>query len=621
MESESYDGGRQQILNLSKKTENRMIYGSWIIFMDEMLGKGGFSTVFKGQNKYTKDPVAIKRIELDKIKNLKLFKKIVDNEINLMKSCREVDNPFLLKIHDYFTPGDKTGIAYLVLEFCNRGSLRDELKKCKGGFREDKALTIAYQILIGLKAISDLNIIHRDLKPGNILVHEDEKTGLKTYKIGDFGLAKKGRKFKELSGTARFMAPENFIDHPEHLEEYGEKKKDEPVGEKRKLTKAVDVWAFGLIIDEMLFASSPFNRFGHKKSKNEIIRRIIYNEYKICKPPKFRNIKPTTKDMLKRCIRRKPKLRITVESLLKHHCFKFCRQGIIERGRDVEKIIGPYGWFMKTEVTDYSEIQKIEENNWKKGKQETKSTKITEQIEEISARDQVDICVKILSKSLQDYRDINLLIFETSALLEVKLNQFDKELSRILLHRALERTHNIMKILKMKKIPEMFEEEIFPFSFEVKLNQKIWDIYLKSPEFWSLHDDVFRDLYETEDAIVFRNEKICKSRLENFNEQEKELNILWEKIELKLRLFCENQNLNWNLKMMVKLLLIYNYEKFVKYLPLNYKIENITDCLDDLDEREELLEFIQDGCILKIEGEEIFSVGNVIGEVERLLNL
>jgi serine/threonine protein kinase len=89
-------------------------------------------------------------------------------------------------------------------------------------------------LLIGMKYLHSKNIIHRDLKPGNLLIDSNYR-----LRICDFGTAV----FEDCGtttaiGTIAYISPETFRDAPP--------------------TKKVDVFAFGLIIYEILTGKSVF---------------------------------------------------------------------------------------------------------------------------------------------------------------------------------------------------------------------------------------------------------------------------------------------------------------------------------------------------------------------------
>lgn len=79
-----------------------------------------------------------------------------------------------------------------------------------------------------------LGFTHRDLKPANILIHN------RVLKIGDFGMVNHRTIHESQHGTPLYMPPEYFI------QGYSQ------------FTNAVDVWAFGVILHEMVFGHRPF---------------------------------------------------------------------------------------------------------------------------------------------------------------------------------------------------------------------------------------------------------------------------------------------------------------------------------------------------------------------------
>ena len=127
------------------------------------------------------------------------------------------------------------------------GSLADiiDLERkglCKDQWNETRKLINIYGIASALSFLHSHEIIHRDLKPDNILMDE-----YLLPKIADFGLSKMKHKNVEslslesspkLIGTPLYIAPEIW-DHYEY-------------------SKAVDVYAFGLIVFEIVTTEVPF---------------------------------------------------------------------------------------------------------------------------------------------------------------------------------------------------------------------------------------------------------------------------------------------------------------------------------------------------------------------------
>ncbi|GMH81585.1 hypothetical protein TrVE_jg12546 [Triparma verrucosa] len=159
----------------------------------------------------------------------------------------------------------RQGQPLLVLEWANKGSLGDWLKfkreyKLPMTSTLPKDLEYAIQIVRGLRTLhseSDKTsaIVHQDLKPGNVLNYNG------VLKIADFGLS-----FAEDdeddnsggSGTRGYMAPEQML---ARLKKRAEREGIAEValadlkiidGESSEVTTACDIWAFGLIVAQMI---------------------------------------------------------------------------------------------------------------------------------------------------------------------------------------------------------------------------------------------------------------------------------------------------------------------------------------------------------------------------------
>jgi serine/threonine-protein kinase len=137
----------------------------------------------------------------------------------------------------------------LVLELVEGPTLADRLEA--GALPVDEAVHIASQIADALAAAHDAGIVHRDLKPANVKVRTDG-----TVKVLDFGLAKIADTGPVAApplptittpamtaagiilGTAAYMSPEQ--------------------AKGKQVDKRADVWAFGVVLFEMLTGHRPF---------------------------------------------------------------------------------------------------------------------------------------------------------------------------------------------------------------------------------------------------------------------------------------------------------------------------------------------------------------------------
>jgi formylglycine-generating enzyme required for sulfatase activity len=154
------------------------------------------------------------------------------------EAVARLQHPHIVQLYEV---GEVRGQPFFSLEFCDGGTLTDQLKKQRPTPREAAALieTLAramhYAHLRG--------VVHRDLKPGNVLLAGAERVA----KITDFGLAKRiDAEAREVSqsgaimGTASYMAPE------------------QAAGKVRDTGPAADVYALGALLYECLTGQPPF---------------------------------------------------------------------------------------------------------------------------------------------------------------------------------------------------------------------------------------------------------------------------------------------------------------------------------------------------------------------------
>jgi serine/threonine protein kinase len=142
----------------------------------------------------------------------------------------------IIQIHDY---GEWNGMPYLAMEFAEAGSLAQRLQAAP--VTPSQAAELVETLARAVQFIHERGVLHRDLKPGNVLLTEE---GIP--KLADFGLAKRLDTDQRLTGTqavlgtASYMAPE------------------QATGDKHALGPALDIYALGAILYELLTGRPPF---------------------------------------------------------------------------------------------------------------------------------------------------------------------------------------------------------------------------------------------------------------------------------------------------------------------------------------------------------------------------
>ena len=180
------------------------------------LGKGGFGSVYKIQNKKNGKFFALKQIVTEKTNIIKIIQKeiqnmiLLRNEKNIVKifDVYRQDNfvgNFLKKI---YSKKDNAVCFYIIMEFCENGDLYDFIENKKIFDKENLRDKIAYQIINAVHSCYKNNIVHRDLKPLNIFLDKDWNV-----KLGDFGLSgnfEYGEKDSSTDGTKRYICYEKI---------------------------------------------------------------------------------------------------------------------------------------------------------------------------------------------------------------------------------------------------------------------------------------------------------------------------------------------------------------------------------------------------------------------------
>eukprot|EP01120_Amphizonella_sp_Union-15-10_P012627 TRINITY_DN5649_c0_g1_i1.p1 TRINITY_DN5649_c0_g1~~TRINITY_DN5649_c0_g1_i1.p1 ORF type:complete len:352 (+),score=53.31 TRINITY_DN5649_c0_g1_i1:1-1056(+) len=192
----------------------------------ETLGTGTFGRVFLVHNKFNGEYYALKILKKEHIVRHKQIQHIKD-EKNVLS---DLDHPMIVKL--YHTYSDSRNL-YMLMEYIAGGELFSFLRKYRR-FEEPVAKFYAAQLVLVLEYIHGMGVVYRDLKPENILL---DSNGF--IKLTDFGFAKfVVDRTWTLCGTPEYVAPE-IIQSKGH-------------------GKAVDWWALGIFIFEMLAGYPPF---------------------------------------------------------------------------------------------------------------------------------------------------------------------------------------------------------------------------------------------------------------------------------------------------------------------------------------------------------------------------
>ncbi|XP_065088354.1 cGMP-dependent protein kinase 1 [Ochlerotatus camptorhynchus] len=167
------------------------------------------------------------------------------SEKDIMLSC---NSPFIVRL--YKTYRDKKYL-YFLMEACLGGDVWTILQKNKH-FDERTARFMAGCVVEAFEYLHSRNMIYRDLKPENLMLDEQGY-----IKLVDFGFAKRigaNQKTWTFAGTPEYVSPEIILN--------------------KGHDRAVDYWALGVFIHELLVGKPPFRGKNHMKTYNAILRGI-----------------------------------------------------------------------------------------------------------------------------------------------------------------------------------------------------------------------------------------------------------------------------------------------------------------------------------------------------------
>jgi serine/threonine-protein kinase len=253
------------------------------------LGEGGMGEVYRATDAKLGREVAIKVLPSSFSRDPQSLARF-EREA---KALASLNHPHIAAIHGF--DADQ-GTHFLVLELVEGETLTERLRR--GPLPAKEAMTVARQIAEALQEAHEKGIVHRDLKPGNVKITPDGHV-----KVLDFGLAKIGLGGGDardagapepeaptmqadttlpgaVMGTPAYMSPEQATGRP--------------------VDKRADIWAFGVVLYEMVTGRRLFPG----DNVSEILAGVIKAEVDLSAAP------PPLRYLLQRCLEKSPKDRL-----------------------------------------------------------------------------------------------------------------------------------------------------------------------------------------------------------------------------------------------------------------------------------------------------------------------
>jgi serine/threonine-protein kinase len=206
----------------------------------EKLGEGGMGEVFRAVHVGTRLAVALKRLKPglggDEAQRL----------LGEARAAARLNHAHIVRVYH---ADECAGRSYFTMQLVEGGSLDRHIETLRTNPRA--AVELMVKVARAVHHAHQRQVVHRDLKPANILLDERGEP-----LVADFGLATRldaDRSDSGTGGSLPWMAPEAL--------------RGEPV------TTGVDVWAFGVILYELLTGARPFRGQTRAELRDAILSR------------------------------------------------------------------------------------------------------------------------------------------------------------------------------------------------------------------------------------------------------------------------------------------------------------------------------------------------------------
>ncbi len=239
--------------------------------LQERIGRGGISTVYRALDIQTDRIVAIKVLRGTPSLDEQATRNFVRRFQREAKAISYLQHPNIVQVYDY---GQTDGNYYIVMELVNGTDLRRYLRS-HGFLNVDRSVMIAHDVALGLGYAHQRGVVHCDVKPQNILVGRDG-----SIKLTDFVIVMHLTNM----GTVEYFPPEQ--------------------AQGEALDFAADMYALGIVMYEMLTGSAPFDG-------DNPVAVAMQHIQDLPTPPRQNNpnIPPSLEAIILRCLEKVPEMR------------------------------------------------------------------------------------------------------------------------------------------------------------------------------------------------------------------------------------------------------------------------------------------------------------------------
>src|ERR671925_63008 len=198
--------------------------------LEEKIGSGGMSTVYRAFDPTVERWVAIKLMHRDITSDpdqLERFRREA-------RAVAQLNHPNVVTVID---AGEDDGNPFIVFEYVEGETLKERIRRL-GRLPVSEAVAYAIEIGRALEAAHASRLVHRDVKPQNVLIDPDGRA-----KVTDFGIAR-SLEAQGLTATGRVLGTTDYVSPEQALG--------------HEVTAQSDIYSLGIVLYEMLTGEAPF---------------------------------------------------------------------------------------------------------------------------------------------------------------------------------------------------------------------------------------------------------------------------------------------------------------------------------------------------------------------------
>jgi eukaryotic-like serine/threonine-protein kinase len=199
--------------------------------LEELVGTGGMSSVYRAHDRLLERDVALKVLHQQFVADTDY----VERFRREARSVAQLSHPNIVTVIDR---GEQDGRQFIVFEYINGENLKALVER-EGPLSEEDAVRLALQIARALGFAHDNGLVHRDVKPQNVLLNGDGQA-----KVTDFGIARSLDVKGGLTQTGTVMGTSDYI-APEQARG-------------SRVDAQSDIYSLGAVLYELLTGEVPF---------------------------------------------------------------------------------------------------------------------------------------------------------------------------------------------------------------------------------------------------------------------------------------------------------------------------------------------------------------------------